>query len=126
MLRKLFLLLTLLLSAAAQAAEFPYTTQRFNTLQQQGKPILVFIHADWCPTCKKQEIILGDLFRQHVDEFAPLTLLKVDFDTQQGVVNGFGVKYQSTLIVFRDGSEKGRVTASTDRKEIATLLRRVL
>lgn len=122
--RRLYIFVVLLASAAAQAAEFPFTEQRFNALQQQGKPVLVFIHADWCPTCKKQEIILGEYLP--IKEFQPLTVLKVDFDTQKDVVKGFAVEYQSTLIVFRDGSEKGRLTASTDRKEIAALLRRVL
>ncbi len=121
---KCFLFLTLLISAAAQAVELPFTTERFHTLQQEGKPVLVFIHADWCPTCKKQEIILGEMLPR--DEFKPITMLKVDFDTQKEVVNGFGVKYQSTLIVFRGLDEKGRVTASTDRGEIAALIRRGL
>ncbi len=121
---KYFLFLTLLISTAAQAVELPFTTERFHTLQQEGKPVLVFIHADWCPTCKKQENILGELLPR--DEFKPITMLKVDFDTQKEVVNGFGVKYQSTLIVFRGRDEKGRVTASTDRGEIAALIRRGL
>ncbi len=125
MLRKIFLLIALMASTAVHAAvEFPYTQQRFDALQQQGKPILVFIHAVWCPTCKKQEIILSEILPR--DEFKSLTVLKVDYDTQMNVVRGFGVQYQSTLIVFRDSNERGRSTASTDRSEIASLLRRVL
>ena len=124
MLRNIFLLLAIMASTAARAVEFPYTQQRFDTLQQQGEPILVFIHAVWCPTCKKQEIILGELLPRK--EFEKLTVLKVDFDKQMEVVRGFGVKYQSTLIVFRNGKEKGRSTASTDRNEIVALLRRSL
>lgn len=122
--RKYILLLVLMFSSAVQAVEFPFTVQRFNTLQQEGKSILVFIHADWCPTCKKQELILGELLPR--DEFKPVTVLKVDFDTQKDVVNGFGVQYQSTLIAFHGRDEKGRVTASTDRNEIAALIQRGL
>ncbi len=122
--RKIFVFFFLIITSAVQAEEFPFTQQRFSELQQQDRPILVFIHADWCPTCKKQGIILNELFER--DEFKPLTVLKVDFDSQKPVVNSFGAKYQSTLIIFRGNREKGRVTASTDRKEIAALLRRVL
>lgn len=123
--RKLLLLPLLLLATAVQAAvELPFTQQRFAALQAEGKPTVVFIHAVWCPTCKKQEIILSELLPR--DEFKPLTVLKVDFDKQKNVVNDFGVKYQSTFIVFRDGNEQGRSTASTDRGEIASLLRRAL
>jgi hypothetical protein len=50
----------------------------------------------------------------------------VDFDSRKGVVQSFGAKYQSTLIVFRGGQEVGRSTADTDRATIAALLRRAL
>ncbi|GAB4289258.1 MAG: hypothetical protein Kow0096_02050 [Thiohalomonadaceae bacterium] len=124
MIRALLLSVSLLVSAAAMATEEPFTVESFAARQQQGGPILVFIHADWCPTCKKQDIILGELFKE--DDFANYAVLRVDFDSQQDVVRSFGVKYQSTLIVFRGKTEVGRSTAATDRASIAALLRRAL
>jgi len=112
------------MTSAAQAAERPYSAAAFAELQQQGKPILVFVHAPWCPTCQKQEYILGQLQQQ--EEFQPITILRVDFDTQKSVVHSYAVKYQSTLIAIRGGDEVGRLTAVTERKVIAQLLRRLL
>ena len=40
------------LVGAASAVGVPFDQARFDALQQQGKPALVWIHADWCPTCK--------------------------------------------------------------------------
>ncbi|WP_127476123.1 thioredoxin family protein [Sulfurivermis fontis] len=124
MIRSLIISLALLFTTAAGAAERPFSVEAFAALQQQGGPVLVFIHADWCPTCKKQDIILGELLKE--SDFANYSVLRVDFDSQRDVVQSFGVKYQSTLIVFRGKSEVGRSTADTNRGSIATLLRRAL
>lgn len=117
-------LILLFAAAAAGATEQPFSRDAFAELQRQGGPILVFVHADWCSTCKKQDIILGELLKE--DDFANYSVLRVDFDSQKDVVQSFGVKYQSTLIVFRGDSEVGRSTADTDRAAITALLRRAL
>ncbi|PKM45727.1 MAG: thioredoxin [Gammaproteobacteria bacterium HGW-Gammaproteobacteria-1] len=124
MIRTLLVSLGLLFATAAGAAERPFTGETFAALQRQGSPVLVFIHADWCPTCKKQDFILGELLQD--EAFAALEVLRVDFDGQREMVQSFGVKYQSTLIVFRGGQEVGRSTADTNRASIAALLRQAL
>jgi thioredoxin 1 len=124
MLRIFTLAITILLSSFASAAEHPFTAEAFASLQQQQAPILVFIHADWCPTCNRQAVILSELFAD--EEFKPIAILRVDFDKQKSVVEKFGVIYQSTLIVFRQGREVARSTADTDKRRIADLLRKSL
>jgi len=122
--RKLLLLLTLLFPLFAQAVGEPYTQDKLDALNRAGKPALVFIYADWCPTCRAQEKILDTLLP--TNEFKGISVLRVDFDAQQAVVKAFGVRYQSTLIVFKDGREVGRATGETDRARIAGLLRKAL
>src|SRR5579863_6600946 len=39
----------------------PYSAEAFKAAQASGSPILVEIHADWCPTCKAQGPILDKL-----------------------------------------------------------------
>jgi thioredoxin 1 len=82
---------------------------------------LVAIHADWCSTCKTQEKILQELLPQSA--FKRITLLRMDFDQQKEAVRSFGVEYQSTLIVFKNGREVGRSTAEQSPVRIADLLR---
>lgn len=122
--RNLLILLAVLFPLFAHAVGEPYTQEKLDALNKAGKPALVFIYADWCPTCKAQDKILGELLP--TDEFKGITTLRVNFDAQKPVVRAFGVKYQSTLIVFKNGKEASRVTAETDRERIAELLRKAL
>ncbi|MCK9199882.1 MAG: thioredoxin family protein [Gallionella sp.] len=121
---KLLLSLALLFPLFAHAVGEPYTQDKLDALNQAGKPALVFIYADWCPTCRAQEKILNELLP--MDEFKGIATLRVDFDTQKPVVKAFGVRYQSTLIVFKGGREVARVTGETDRDKIVALLRKAL
>jgi thioredoxin 1 len=99
----------------------PFTQTRLDALNRSGQPVLVAIHADWCSTCKTQERVLQELLPQ--PEFKRITLLRMDFDQQKKEVSAFGVEYQSTLIVFKDGREVGRSTAEQSPARIADLLR---
>lgn len=123
-LRNLLALLAMLFPLLAHAIGEPYTQEKLDALNKAGKPALVFIYADWCPTCKAQDKLLGELLP--TDEFKGITTLRVNFDAQKPVVRAFGVKYQSTLIIFKGGKEVSRTTAETDRERIAELLRKAL
>ena len=48
----------------AAADNVAYTQTAFDKLQSQGSPILVSIHADWCPTCRAQAPIVDKLLKQ--------------------------------------------------------------
>jgi thioredoxin 1 len=126
MLRKLIVLasITLLMGFAAfsaQAAETQdYNAKAFAAAQAAGKPILVEIHASWCPTCKAQLPILGELEKQ--DKFKNLMVFRVDFDSQKDAVKAFGARMQSTLITFKGAVETGRSVGDTNAASIASLL----
>ena len=99
----------------------PFTQARLDELNRTDQPVLVAIHADWCSTCKTQEKILQELLPR--PEFSRIKMLRVDFDRQKDAVRSFGVRYQSTLIVFKNGREVGRSTADQSAVRIAELLR---
>jgi thiol:disulfide interchange protein len=123
-LRSTMLLLALMFPLFAHAIGDPYTLQKFDELNKAGKPVLVAIHADWCGTCRAQEQVLKKLLLQ--PEFRGITALRVDFDKQKPAVHKFAARYQSTLIVFKDGEMVGRMTGETDSARIAGLLRSIL
>lgn len=110
----------LLFAAAAAAAGKPFDQAGFEAAQAAGKPILVQIHADWCPTCRAQEPIISKLLQDPKN--ADLVVLRVDFDQQKDVVKRFRSQYQSTLIVFRGKKEVSRSTGETREDAIAAQL----
>ena len=122
--RKMLLAVVVMLNVAAFAARAaepqPYDPQAFAAAQGADKPILVEVHASWCPTCAKQRPILAAL--EKTPELSDLVVFDVDFDSQKEIVRQFGAQMQSTLIVFKGKTEKGRSTGETDPDAIKALL----
>src|SRR6185312_3069414 len=71
--------------APALATEAPaFVAQAFADAQKAGKPILIAIHASWCPTCKAQRPILSELRADPT--FRDLVYFVIDFDSQKDLV----------------------------------------
>lgn len=112
------------LSPALAATPQPFNAQVFADAQKAGRPILVAIHASWCPTCKAQTPILGQLTDD--PKFKNLAYFVVDFDSQKDLVQRFGARMQSTLIAFKGNTEAGRSVGDTNQNSIAALLSKTL
>jgi thioredoxin-like negative regulator of GroEL len=109
------------LSSSAWAnATVPFSDDAFKAAQASGSPILIEIHADWCPTCKAQKPILDELTA--APKFKDLKIFRVDFDAQKPAVRQFKAQMQSTLIVFKGTAEQGRSVGDTKEASIAALL----
>lgn len=105
---------------ALAATEIPYTQQAFQAAQTANEPILVWVHATWCPTCAKQAPILAKL--ESEPNFKGLKIFKVDFDSQKDVVRALGVQMQSTLIAYHGAKEEARSTGQTDEATIRAVV----
>ena len=105
---------------AAAGGAVPFTAEAFKAAQAAGSPVLVEIHADWCPTCKAQTPILEKLTAD--PKFKDLKVFRVDFDAMKAVVKDFKAQSQSTLIVFKGTAERGRSVGDTKQASIAALL----
>jgi len=110
--------------AAFAAGPQAFDDKGFAEAQKAGKPILVAIHASWCPTCKAQKPILSELMTD--PKFKNLVYFVVDFDSQKKLVTRFGARTQSTLIAFKGDKEQGRSVGDTQRASIAALLEKAL
>lgn len=108
------------MSAAFATAQKPFDQKSFDAAQAAGKPVLVEIHADWCPTCKAQLPILNKLSGEGA--YAPIERYRVDFDSQKDLVKRFGAKMQSTLVLYRGKNELARSTGETDEGRIRAML----
>ena len=116
----LSLVASLFFATASWAAGKPFDQAGFEAAQAAGKPILVEVHADWCPTCRAQEPVISKLMQDPKN--ADFVVLRVDFDKQKDVLKRLRTQYQSTLIVFKGKKEVSRSTGETDMAAIAAQL----
>lgn len=107
--------------APAHAATVqPFSPAEFEAAQRQGKPILIDVYADWCPTCRAQKQVMDTLLPS--EEFKNLLVFRLNFDEQESHWRQLGVRRQSTLIAFRGRNEVGRSVAVTDSNAIREFL----
>ncbi len=102
----------------------PFTDAALTAAQATGKPVLVEIHADWCPTCRAQTATLKKLAED--PRFKDVIVLRVDFDSQKDVVRKLQARSQSTLIVFKGTAERGRVVGDAAQASLDALLSKAL
>jgi thioredoxin 1 len=109
------------IAAAGQAA---FTQTAFEHAVAAGEPVVLAVHASWCPTCKAQKPIMDALL--HEAKRKDITLFVADFDTESALKKRLRIAQQSTFVVFKGGKEVGRSTGDTDRASIAALFDKAL
>lgn len=98
----------------------PYTKGSFDKALKGTKPVLVHVHAEWCPVCKKQETVFNEISKGA--EFGKLSAFVVDFDKETDFRKTYGVNNQSVVLVFKGGKEVARSNGDTDKTRLAALV----
>jgi thioredoxin 1 len=125
MLSALVLGVVLLSGASSEAiTKRMYDQKAFEAAQAANQPILVEVHASWCPVCKRQRPILAKLGTE--PKFKTMVSFEIDFDSQKELVQRFNVHKQSTLIVFKGRKEVARSTGDSNPASIEQLLAKSL
>ncbi|WP_109123531.1 thioredoxin family protein [Dyella sp. C11] len=116
--------LLLAISAGAAADEVPFNQGQYAQAVAAGKPVVVYLHADWCPTCRAQKPVLDRLSKE--PRLKDITIFVADFDTETALEKSLKVTQQSTFVVFRQGHEVTRSTGQTAEPAIRALLEQAL
>lgn len=98
----------------------PFTQAAFDAAKAAGKPILVEVHAPWCPVCRAQQAGIAAAQRDAAN--ADLVVFRIDFDSQKTEQRPLRVTRQSTLIAFNGARETGRLLGDTSPAAIARLV----
>ena len=109
------------LALPASALEIrTYDMAEFDAARDAGTPIVVDIHAVWCPTCQAQRAVLHEL--EDDPRFADVVVFSVDYDTERQIMRLFAAPQRSTFIGFSGGEEIGRLHAQTAYGDIEAFL----
>lgn len=92
--------------------------EEFEQLVGQGL-VLVDFFSSTCGPCKMLSFVLNDVDRTCGDK---ATILKVDFDKNQDLVEQYGVSGYPTLILLRDGVELKRVSGLQQKPFIIKMI----
>ena len=112
------------LALGAQAGSIPFQQAAFDKAVAAGGPVVVYLHADWCPTCKQQAPIVAQLLAE--PRMKDLRLFVADFDTETMLKQALHVSAQSTFVVFKGGKEVARSTGQTSRDAIEATFAKAL
>ena len=80
-------------------------------LGRSGLPLVVDFWAAWCGPCKMMAPAFARAAREHAGRFV---FGKVDTDAETDLAGRFGIRSIPTLILFRDGLERARVSGALD------------
>ena len=115
-------LLALVVTAASAGEVKKYDQATFDALAAADKPVVVIVHATWCPTCKAQDPIQKGLMKS--EPFKDYIMLTLDFDADKPILKTLRVSQQSTMIVFKGKTEVGRSVGDTTKAGIEGLMKK--
>ncbi len=101
-----------------------YSAEAYQAAIDSGEPLLVGFHADWCGTCRRQERAVSELMKAN-EAYANVKVINVDWDQygRADFVKQLRIPRRSTLVMFNEGKEVGRVVAQTSTEAIEALFK---
>lgn len=93
--------------------------EKFNSLINSDKPVLVDFFAEWCGPCKTMGPILSDVKQQLGDK---ATIVKIDVDKNPNAAAMYQVRSVPTLMLFKKGQILWKQAGVVQKNELVQLI----
>ena len=107
-------------SANAVEKKTNFSTEVFEKAKASGKTIVINSYEVWCGTCSKQTKILN----QAEKEFKDIVFLSYEQSKNKNVAQLLGIKFWTTIVVYKGSNEVTRVVGQTDKKVIYSAIQK--
>lgn len=112
-------------SARAFAFGFSsYQAEKFQELLAKGSSVVVHVHADWCPVCKKQTPILNSLAKDN--KYSKVYFIKVNYDTDLDFLRKYWINHQAAVLVFKGDHVISNTTGVTNAERLTNIVKDAL
>ena len=120
--KKLFISLFLLVCLSANAVEKKtnFSEEIFENAKASGKTVVVNSYEVWCGTCSKQTKILD----QAEKEFTNIVFLSYEQSKNKGIAQKLGIKFWTTIVVYKGNDEVARIVGQTDKETIYSAIQK--
>jgi thiol-disulfide isomerase/thioredoxin len=96
---------------------------------KEKKKILLYFYANWCPICKKEQVDTFAAFNEITDP--DLIGFRVNYrdgdddEFEKELAKEFGVGYQHTKVILKDGKRVGKFPDSWDKQRYLDELKKI-
>ena len=120
--RKLFITVFLFICLSANAVEKKtnFSEEIFENAKVSGKTIVVNSYEVWCGTCSKQTKILD----QAEKDFKDIVFLSYEQSKNKDIAQKLGIKFWTTIVVYKGNDEVVRIVGQTDKKTIYSAIQK--
>jgi thiol:disulfide interchange protein len=87
-----------------------FSSGEYEKAREEGKVVMLYFMANWCPTCKAQEPVNLEAFRE-LEKDDDIIVLKIHIldsettDETEQLAEEYGVRIQNTFVIINSGSE---------------------
>jgi len=120
--RKLFIIVFLFICLSANAVEKKtnFSEEVFENAKASGKTVVVNSYEVWCGTCSKQTKILD----QAEKDFKDIVFLSYEQSKNKDIAQKLGIKFWTTIVVYKGNDEVVRIVGQTDKKTIYSAIQK--
>ena len=108
------------LSANAVEKKTNFSEEVFENAKASGKTVVVNSYEVWCGTCSKQIKILD----QAEKEFKDIVFLSYEQSKNKDIAQKLGIKFWTTIVVYKGDDEVARIVGQTDKKIIYSAIQK--